>query len=98
MRASRGRSSARWPSSPREVRRPVSTNDVQWWSLVAGLGLFVAVVVALLVARRIRERRAQASGTPVDAASAELAPSDADTTDSAAAPASRRRRPTSPPP
>lgn len=35
----------------------MSPNDVQWWSLVVGLCLFVVVVLALLVGRRVRERR-----------------------------------------
>ena len=34
MRASRGRPPTCWPRMAREVRRPVSQNDVQWWSLV----------------------------------------------------------------
>jgi hypothetical protein len=35
----------------------VSQNDVQWWSLVIGLGVFVTIVLMAFVGRRIRERR-----------------------------------------
>ena len=72
----------------------MSPNDVQWWSLVIGLGVFVTIVLLLFVGRRRLERRDGSSG-----------PSDATTTSSgapavvapSAAPA-ERRRPASPPP
>jgi hypothetical protein len=57
MRPSRGRPPTRWPRMAREVGRPVSQNDVQWWSLVIGLGVFVTIVLIAFVGRRIRERR-----------------------------------------
>jgi hypothetical protein len=39
----------------------VSQNDIQWWSLVVGLGVFVTIVLVAFVGRRIRERRASST-------------------------------------
>lgn len=77
----------------------MSPNDVQWWSLVVGLGLFVMVVVGLFVGRRTRERR---GGSPVrsDSSTTPRAASSGDSATAGAPAASptARRRPTSPPP
>jgi hypothetical protein len=74
----------------------VSPNDVQWWSLVVGLCLFVAIVCLTFIGRRIRERR-HGSSSP----GGELVVNRGPTAPSAAPAESRagpRRRPPAPPP
>ena len=60
----------RLAQEPEEVLRPVSTLDVQWWSLVVGLGVFGAIILATFARRRLKERRedtASSAGHGVDA-------------------------------
>jgi hypothetical protein len=96
MRASRNRPSVRWPPALWEVWPPVSQLDIQWWSLMVGLAIFVTIVALLLVGRRIRERR----GGPPDVTGEFVVnrrpvapPAGPQTAESRG-----RRRPTSPPP
>jgi hypothetical protein len=76
--------------------RPVSPNDVQWWSLIVGLGVFVGLVMVIFTLRRVRERR-HGPTSPAGEFVADRSPS----TQSAypeEPERSARRRPVTPPP
>src|SRR4051812_37628044 len=96
MRASQGRSSARWAQRPKEVRRRGSQNDVQWWSLVIGLGVFVAVIAVTFVRRQIRERRDGPSSSSGEFVVTRRQPEPA--ADAPVVDKPTRRRPVAPPP
>ena len=76
----------------------MSPNDVQWWSLVVGLALFAALALALLVARRLRERRDRSSPTAGYGALGDDGASGLAADDGETASPRVRRRPASPPP
>jgi hypothetical protein len=74
----------------------VSPNDVQWWSLVIGLAVFVAVIALTFALRRLRERRGSSTG-PSGEFVAERGAAARGATSGVAA-RSGRRRPAPPPP
>ena len=74
----------------------MSPNDVQWWSLVIGLAVFVAVIALTFALRRRRERRGAPPGPPGEFV-VQRGEAGSGATPVEAARASRRR-PASPPP
>lgn len=77
----------------------MSQLDVQWWSLVVGLGVFGAVIIGTFVRRRLKERRGGAATPASPAVSVPGVPSSTpERTGSSGEASPGRRRPASPPP